>query len=158
MCYFPPVSSSSGPLRTVPLPGSPSRSGVSAFATGRGCTPLFSLAARPACSSAPGWSYGSRYLLPLPPQNAALDAISSAETRTMVSHVWLTVRSLPIVRWLMAEDQLRSWSRMAALILFSLSLSSALTDFSCSLVRHQHLAGGHNSSIFDFCSRSCRQR
>ncbi|MES0268438.1 hypothetical protein KDV50_25155, partial [Citrobacter sedlakii] len=42
----------------------------------------------------------------------------------MVSHVWLTMRSIPFVRWLMAEDSFRSWSRMAALILFSLSLSS----------------------------------
>ncbi len=42
----------------------------------------------------------------------------------MVSHVWLTMRSIPFVRWLMAEDSIRSWSWMAALILFSLSFSS----------------------------------
>ncbi|WP_289394796.1 hypothetical protein [Pantoea stewartii] len=35
---------------------------------------------------------------------AALEAISSADTVTMVSHVWLTIRSIPFVRWLMAED------------------------------------------------------
>ncbi len=62
---------------------------------------------------------------------AALEAIGSADTRTMVSHVWLTAHAASaFVRWLMAEDSFRSWSRMAALILFSLSLSSALTDFS----------------------------
>ena len=72
----------------------------------------------------------------------------------MVSHVWLTMRSIPFVRWLMAEDSFRSWSRMAALILFSLSLSSALTDFSCSLNAAFSISPVVCCCAFDFCSKS----
>ncbi|SAB64770.1 Uncharacterised protein [Enterobacter hormaechei] len=72
----------------------------------------------------------------------------------MVSHVWLTMRSIPFVRWLMAEDSIRSWSWMAALILFSLSFSSALTDFSCSLNAAFSISPVVCCCTFDFCSKS----
>ena len=72
----------------------------------------------------------------------------------MVSHVWLTMRTMPFVRWLMAEDSFRSWSRMAALILFALSFSSAFTDFSCSLNAAFSISPVLCCCAFDFCSKS----
>ena len=56
----PPVSSSSNPLRTVPLPGSPSRSGVSARRRSRAARRCSARTASPACSSAPGCSRNCR--------------------------------------------------------------------------------------------------
>ncbi len=73
----------------------------------------------------------------------------------MVSHVLTDrIRSMPFVRWLMAEDSFRSWSRMAALILFSLSRSVPLGQTS-----RARLECGFSASrtvvcccAFDFCS------
>nr|QBM91574.1 hypothetical protein PADIICJD_00005 [Salmonella sp.] len=150
----PPVSSSSNPLRTVPLPGSPSRSCVSARRRSRlhAAVPLGQHRLR--ALLLPDGRVIVEYLLTLPPQNARARCDQQDGNGTMVSHVWLTIRTMPFVRWLMAEDSFRSWSRMAALILFSLSFSSALTDCSCSLNAAFSISPVLCCCAFDFCSKS----
>ncbi len=68
MCYFPPVSSSSNPLRTVPLPGSP-HAAASLLSAGRElhtAVPPDSMACVRFCSR---MVVIVEHLLPLPPQN-----------------------------------------------------------------------------------------
>ncbi len=118
------------PTRTVPLPGSPSRSGVSDRRRSRRCTPLFRSADSIACVP-PRMVVNCRASADSsPPQNGCARSDQQRGHQTMVKYVWLTIRSIPFVRWPGRLRTARSWSRMAALILFCFSACSALTDFS----------------------------
>ncbi len=154
MCYF--------PASIIQLESSPNRPASGFTLTQRRlCSPQVELH-----TAVPLGQHGLRALLlpdgrvivsiccPCHHRILAPDAVSSVDTKTMVSHVWLTIRSIPFVRWLMAADSFLSWSRMAALILFSLSLSSALTDFSCSLNAAFSISPVLCCCAFDFCSKS----
>ncbi len=100
-----------------------------------------SLTAWPACSSAR--RVVVEYLLPLPPQNAR--AISSAETRTMVSHVWLTMRLSCAGSWLRTvSGRGRGSDSLRAFVQFRFYRFLVLAAFSISPV--------FCCCAFDFCS------